>query len=149
MPARIILTVPARIEREFKRAAKAAWPSEAFGYLLGTVAGDHVYIESLYVPDDMAEHCTHNRTEIQPEWLIDAQEAAKEDGLIICGDLHSHPFRYRETRGVIQDRVQSEGDLDCPHKWLVAGVCVVQEMRNKRLRASTRFWGPTVEVRRS
>ncbi|MCE5309614.1 MAG: Mov34/MPN/PAD-1 family protein [Acidobacteriales bacterium] len=143
---KITLTVPPRIDREFKLAAKKAWPNEMFSYLLGTVAGDHVYVDSLYLPENVAENCTHSRTNIQPEWMLDAQEAANEDGLVICGDIHSHPYHYRETRGVIQDRVQSEGDLDCPHKWLVAAVCVVQEMANKHLRASLRFWGPSIPV---
>jgi proteasome lid subunit RPN8/RPN11 len=148
-----VLTVPPRIERELIRASKRAFPVEAFGYLLGTIAGDSVQVDEVYWPEDALDSATDRNVPIKPEWAVDAEEHAQESGLTMVGWCHSHPYRYAEHAGLVTDHAQSEGDLECGIRLPVSAVCVVQDVgrRKRRLRASLRYWGPTlpVEVRRS
>ena len=142
---RIILTVPPRIEREFKAAAKREWPKETWAFLLGTIVGDRAHVDELYWPEDADEHCTAWRSNPQPHWFADASERAEEIDAAILGSCHSHP--YHNDTNCLRERVRSEGDMDYPPVAnMIAGICVVQEMKDKRLRASMRFWGPSVAV---
>lgn len=144
----ITLTVPPAIIREFKARAKTAFPKETWALMLGTIAGDHAHVDELYWPDDVDRFATNCQVSEQPHWFAEAQEQAKESDLVICGRLHSHPYERDEADFLVTDRAQSEGDLDSPgSRYLISGVCVVQELKAKRLRASMRFWGPTVSVK--
>ncbi len=145
MKPQIILTVPPRIEREFKRRAKAAFRRETFAFLIGTIAGDHAHLDELYWPDDVDEHCTESAVDIQDGWYADAQDYARESEAVILGSAHSHP--YANGGGSLKDRAHSETDLDSPVSRMISGICVVQETKSGRLRASMRWWGPSVSLR--
>lgn len=144
MPPRIILTVPPRIVRQFKAAAKKAWKRETFAFLLGTIVGDHAHIDELYFPDDVEDHCTTGAVNIQDHWYVDAAEQAKELEAAVIGTAHSHP--YSKGCGSLRDRAHSETDVDSPVGRMISGICVVKEIRDGGLRASMRFWGPSVAV---
>ena len=147
----IILTVPPRIEREIIRVAKKAFPREMYGILLGTVAGNAVHLDELYVPEDVDEFATDCSVTPQPGWFADANDFAKDEELVSLGWVHSHPYRLRETtRHIMRDRAHSEADMDAfPPGMLISGICVVQEFSRKgtpTLRSSIRWWGPHVSV---
>lgn len=140
------LTVPSRLEREFKAAAKAAYPRETFAYGLGVCAGDQLYLDEWWWPDDLERYCSEWCVMIQPHWIVEAVEAARESGLVVCLDGHSHGYRAGEHSA---DRSQSEADIDRLGRPFVAAVCTVQPVKRngrKVLRASMRWWGPTVPV---
>lgn len=145
-----VLDIPRRFERLIKREAKRAFPREWYAILLGTAAGDHFTVDDLYVPPDLPRFSTPSRVNIQACWYVDAKERGEEERLEIIGDVHSHPYRYQETGGAIQGRVQGEIDLEGQAGWArIAGICTVQEVKRGRgmvLRASLRFWGPSVAL---
>ena len=147
MTTRIRLTVPPAVERSLIRQARKVYPIEMFAYLLGTIAGDSITIDDVWFPENLKEHSGPNSVTPQPEWAIEAHEQAREDGLTIVGWSHSHPAT-REEGDLLRDRSQSEGDLDCGIRLSVSGVVVVQDVgkKKRRLRASLRFWGPTIQV---
>lgn len=144
--AAIHLHVPKKIEREFVAAAKQLYPKEAYAYLLGTLAGDTVHIDELYIPDDTAYFASEVEVVPQPHWRAEALAQADESALILVGDIHSHPFPYTGT--LINDHAQSEGDLDYPNNFLINGICIVQNVgvKKQRLRASIRWWGTSIRV---
>lgn len=143
MVREIRLEIPRRLVEQFKRQAKAAWPREAFAFLLGRDAGDVVEFEDLYVPDGIQAtetEITHN-----PAHMVEAREFAHDDGLDVVGDIHSHPRRYARWGGSLLERTPSEGDHEIGWRG-IAGVCVVAEQRDGRLRAAVKFYGPSIPV---
>lgn len=151
MKPSIILTVPPRIEREFTRIAKQAFPREMYTILLGTIVGTAVHIDELYTPEDVDEYATDHSVTPQPSWFVDANEHARDEELVALGWAHSHPYRVGEASPrVMRDRAHSEADMDAfPPGLLISGICVVQEfLRSGKptLRSSIRWWGPHVVV---
>ena len=151
MPTAISFTIPKALERQFIKQAKAAFPKETAAFLIGTVAGDHLHCDELWVPDDTSDFSTENYILPQPHWFAGAAEVAEEMGpeYSVVSWWHSHP--YIQTAGnCLRDRAQSEGDLDCPTQaFPVQGICVVQEFLRKGkpcLRASMRFWVQTIPL---
>lgn len=142
--ASLRLWVQPKVERSFKATAKAMHPREAYAVLLGTVAGDSVYVEDLYVPEDLDKYSSLDRVEIRPEWMVDAAEQAADDELICVGDCHSHAYRKRET---VFDPVQSARDIELQGGFFIYGICNVVEGK-RGLRATIRYWGPTIQIKR-
>jgi proteasome lid subunit RPN8/RPN11 len=140
MKAAIYLTVPPSIERQFKKLAKAMFPCEAYALFLGTIAGDRVHVDEMYVPENLSRFSKPEYVTIQPEWVIDANEQAKESDLVITCDAHSHTYRKGET---VFDAVQSEKDLQRDCGMAAYGVCNVVETK-RGLRASLRWYGPQI-----
>ena len=143
------LIVPAEVEREFKAAAKKAFPAETFAYVLGRMIGDTVEIAELWWPDEdeLEEACNTWRVNVAPHWIVEAAEAGKEQGLIPLGDLHSHPY---EGKDLITDRAQSEADIDRVSRMVIGGICTVQRRQRKGksyLRAGIRWWPPLIPMR--
>src|ERR1017187_5039090 len=150
MAGTIYLSIPSKLERDFVSRAKAAYPREAYAYLLGILAGDHVHIEDLYIPEGADRYATDERVNVLDHWIVEALEAAREEDLTVVGDIHSHPYPLQEADGRRLDCSQSEADIDRP-RLLIAGVCVVQQIKWRgkvTLRASIRYWGPTLRIQR-
>lgn len=141
----IKVRVPRRLVGDFKLVAKEYFPREAFAYLLGRDAGTLVEVEELFVPEDLDKWVTEVSVELSPGWLVAAKRAAKDLGLTVVGDIHSHPFRYCELQGLKPEHTPSEVDIDCGLKQ-IHGICRVLEASTGKLRATTRFWGPQVPV---
>ena len=141
----IKLTIPRKVIAEIRQGAKAAFPKEWWALLLGTNAGDHVQVDELYIPDDQDAYTSDYVIYEQTHWFAEAEAQARESELLVVGRIHSHPFTQIEAQGCIWDRSQSEGDIDS-QRHIVSGICVVQQLKNKRLRTSIRFWGPTVRI---
>ena len=130
---------------EFKRKAKAAFPQETFGYLLGRDAGTVVEVEELYIPLDVDEWCSVNSVTISDEWLPDAKRHAAEHGLKVVGDIHSHPYRHREVGKLKPDCSPSAVDIDGGIQ-TISAICQVRQCKTGRLVATVRFWGPMFPV---
>jgi proteasome lid subunit RPN8/RPN11 len=152
MPSKLYLTVPPSIVRRIKAQAKAAFPKETYGLLLGTVVGDHVHVDEPYAPDDVSQHATNWRVLPQAHWFVDAREAAEElfPDTRVVGYYHSHPWAIGEHKHRVDDRALSESDIDGhPPGLALAGVCVVEDFLRKgrrTMRASVRFWAPLITV---
>lgn len=143
------LVCPSKIAEEFKRLAKKAFPKETISYLCGTLVGDSVVIDALYTPDNVGKYSTSISISIQPEWSIEAAEFAKEEGLCVVGDVHSHPVTKEDRKlGVSASHAQSEVDLESRGlNWQqISGICLVTESKTGKLRASIKFWGPTIPL---
>lgn len=130
---------------EFKKEAREAFPKETFAYLLGRDAGTLVEIEELFTPMDVDEWCTETSVDISDEWLPAARKHAREHGLAVVGDIHSHPFRYGEIGKLKPECAPSEQDIDGGMPW-IAGICQVQQRRGGSLITKLRFWGPMFPV---
>ncbi len=141
----ITVEVSRPLLERFKREAKTAFPRETFAYLLGQDAGDQVHIEDLWFPEDVHVHSSEDMVDVQPHWEFEAGAHAREEGLEVVGDIHSHPFRRRETQGTVPGREPSEGDLERGVRRLT-GICTVVESK-RGLRASIRFWWVPTRVR--
>jgi len=148
------LDMPRRLEREFKRQAKAVFPRECYGILLGTVAGDSVVVDEIWIPPVEELRAFATPTEVTTEgvtkWYLDAIERAREEDLTIVGDVHSHPYPWSTYGGQNKDRTQSESDLESQEfsNPLVCGICTISEQAREggRLRASFRWWGRTISL---
>lgn len=138
----ITVKVKRSLLRTFAIRAKRVFSDEALAFLIGHQSIYLVEIEELYFPADKLPLCGRRSDSIimQPQWLLDAKEHAAEAGLDVVGTIHSHPDAW--------DHSLSEKDLDYSPGWNeISGVCKVIRMRNGKLRASTRFWGPTIPVK--
>jgi proteasome lid subunit RPN8/RPN11 len=130
---------------EFKGEARVAFPRETFAYLLGRDAGTIVEIEELFTPMDVDEWCTETGVDISDDWLPAAKKHAREHGLKVVGDIHSHPFRYGEIGKLKPECTPSEEDIDNGMPWIV-GICQVNQAKTGRLTTRVRFWGPMFPV---
>ena len=133
----ITLELGKGVSESLKREAKRTFPNEAFAYLLGVNAGTLIVIDSIWTPEHM--DASHGHVTVQPHWIIEAQMEAKEDGLEVVGDWHSHPYYSHEI-------TQFDGGLserDCQNGWHgVCGLCVVLQRQSGRLVSRNYFYGP-------
>ncbi len=117
---------------------------------LGTMAGNAVHVDSIYMPADVSRHATGRSVTPQQAWIEDAMELAAEDpDTFVVGWGHSHPFLVDEVGFRVEDHAQSEQDIASHPGLALSAVCIVQEFRRKgqlALRASVKWWGPTVPV---
>jgi proteasome lid subunit RPN8/RPN11 len=85
-----MLHLSARLRRRLEQRARAGYPDEACGLLVGRRAGAGVEItevvETLNVSSD-----PRRRYEIDPVAYVDADDQACAQGLEIVGIWHSHP----------------------------------------------------------
>jgi hypothetical protein len=144
----VTIQVSEKITEEFKANAKASFPNEAFAYLLGHVDDDKIVIDSLFYPTDVDKHCTPYHVHVQPAWRKEAQKEAKRTDTQILGDIHSHPYVYNGDKGSrLCDTSPSETDWDGVYNGEITGICVVQQIKDKRLRARVKYWGPMAQVK--
>lgn len=91
------LEVPSAVLTAFHDAARAAWPAECCGLLVGVSGGEggiwrvHRAVASPNVAPARGPHGRHDRFEIDPVVLLEAQRAARAEGLAVIGHYHSHP----------------------------------------------------------
>lgn len=144
----ITIEVRSPVISDFKRLAKEVFPKEAFAYLLGRDAGNLVEIEDLWVPPDLASHTCETFVEISPTWIKPAKRAAKDLGLSVVGDIHSHPFTYSQlgNNSLKWLASPSVGDMESGLEWITA-ICAVVQNKDGRFRSTVKFWGPMFPVR--
>ncbi|GAB4136385.1 MAG: hypothetical protein Tsb0016_00720 [Sphingomonadales bacterium] len=74
------------------QAARAAWPAEACGLLIGTRNADGaVIVHHLMVTANVLAGHAHDRFEIATEVLLNAHRTARAAGQAVVGHFHSHP----------------------------------------------------------
>jgi proteasome lid subunit RPN8/RPN11 len=99
------------LEQIFAEAARAR-PQEACGILLGR----HRRIEAAKPAQNV--HPTPNtHFEIDPQALVDAHRAAREDGPEVLGYYHSHPSGPAEPSATDRALANSDGRV-----WAIAGI---------------------------
>jgi proteasome lid subunit RPN8/RPN11 len=144
----VTVQVSEKITEEFKAKAKASFPNEAFAYLLGYTEEDKIIIDSLFYPTGMESHCTPHHVHVQHGWRAEARREAKRTGTEIVGDIHSHPYYYDSKKDSrLCDTSPSETDWDGVRDGEITGICVVQQIKDKRLRARVKYWGPMAQVK--
>ena len=144
--ATINLTISKQLEKRCCDYCKRWFPLEAYGFLLGTMVGDAVHVDEVWTPsDEDAQEC-FKKTSIffKPDWVQEIEELAEEEGLMLLGDFHSHPYRNTEPVG---EPTQSSYDIDMAGNHAIYGVINVEESLTGRLRTRLRWWGPSVKVR--
>lgn len=142
----IQLEVRRSVVIDFKRLAKEVFPLEAFAYLLGRDAGDLIEIEDLFIPNDLVDWVTPTSVSISDLWLPAAKKQAKEGGLKVVGDIHSHAYKHYELGKMKPGCVPSAIDME-EGMQTVTGICDVLEGKTGKLRSDIRFWGPMFPVR--
>lgn len=142
----VTVEISGKLLRQFKAAAKKAFPNETLAYLLGQDAGTSVSIDEFWFPEDVAKYATPGAVMIADHWEAQVKEYAREREHTVLGDIHSHPYNYLPGRRFLPtDCAPSEGDYADPWKGL-CGICRVTQSKNGALRSSIRFWGPAVPV---
>jgi len=149
---RIVVKCPRRLVEQFKRAAKAVFPLEKYALLIGTdvKSGPRriITVTEIHFPEGADSFCRPGVVKVQGEWIATAADHARESGTELVGDIHSHPWTYREWSAIdgVPGRQRSESDHDSMVWDKIAGICRVYETSTGRLRASVRFWPPTAPL---
>jgi proteasome lid subunit RPN8/RPN11 len=86
-----ILSVPALLLDEIRRHGQSAYPEECCGLLIGQAEPAAKRVVALRRAANAREDSRHNRYEIAPGELLEAEKAALASGLDIIGFYHSHP----------------------------------------------------------
>jgi len=86
-----ILSIPASLLDEIRRHGQSAYPEECCGLLIGQADPDAKRVITVRRTANAREDSRHNRFEISPRELLEADQAAIASGLEIIGFYHSHP----------------------------------------------------------
>lgn len=143
------ICVPKKINRAFIERARAAFPKETLGYLLGrTDENMTLQVEEIYFPENIDKHTSTGGVDVQHRWFQAARKRARQIKGIILGDIHSHPYTTHEllVRRLSPDCSPSECDLERYKVGLVQGICLMRESKNGNIRIRTKYWGPVVPV---
>ena len=71
--------------------AKATYPNECCGAMIGTVDGDVKTVKIGLAIENAFTGVQHERYELRPEDLMKADKEARARGMDIIGIFHSHP----------------------------------------------------------
>jgi proteasome lid subunit RPN8/RPN11 len=113
------LILPAALETEIARQARAAFPRECCGLIAGARVGDDFHATRIHPGRNLAQ--APDRFEIDPMDHIAAVKSARTRGATIIGCYHSHP--NGEARPSRHDR-SCAGEDD--FLWLIAATDGVQ-----------------------
>ena len=78
-------------EQQIKREAGAGYPHEICGLLIGRATHDDADVIRCASAPNMTDGDPRRRFSIAPQFLIDTQREAREEGLAVIGVYHSHP----------------------------------------------------------
>ncbi|HYD60325.1 MAG TPA: M67 family metallopeptidase [Noviherbaspirillum sp.] len=85
------LHLPAEFHTTLVSWAEVAYPYEICGLLIGQrTPGDHV-IKGVTQAANLNRERAHDRYELDPQDFLDADTAAREQGLEVLGVWHTHP----------------------------------------------------------
>ena len=88
----IMLKISARFLKEVHTLGEKSYPEEGVGFLFGTEDGEARDVKVVYpVKNAREKEARHNRYDVAPRDIIEADEKAEEMGLSIIGVFHSHP----------------------------------------------------------
>src|SRR5262245_58578075 len=85
------LAISKRLLDEIRQQGRSAYPKECCGLLLGTASDSRKSVSLLRPVPNAREDSPRNRYLIEPRVLLEAEKAARADGLDILGVYHSHP----------------------------------------------------------
>ena len=71
--------------------ARAVYPNECCGAMLGSIDGDTKQVTSAVRLDNASSGSQRARYELRPEDLLNADAEARRQGLDLIGIYHSHP----------------------------------------------------------
>lgn len=84
-----------RIEQDAWRKmvahAQVTYPNECCGAMLGTIDGDAKTVKVSIELDNAFEGVQQERYELRPRDLMNADRAARQQGMDLIGIFHSHP----------------------------------------------------------
>jgi proteasome lid subunit RPN8/RPN11 len=71
--------------------ARAAYPNECCGAMLGSIDGDEKRVRIAVPLENAFAGAQNARYELRPEDLLEADRKAREQGMDLVGIFHSHP----------------------------------------------------------
>jgi proteasome lid subunit RPN8/RPN11 len=152
-PAVLKLQVEPKVIRQFKRQARAAFPRETLAYLFGHQYPDRTIVTELWTPNGLVALANNNTIQMVEHAEYEAEEHAKEIGLELLGDVHTHPWTKDQLSdlhrlGTSSGTHPSESDWDRigPGRRWITGICLINECENGRLICRIRFWGPLTHI---
>ena len=77
--------------QQLRTHGEETYPHECCGILLGKSAGENLHVTALIRAGNTRTDSAHNRYNIAPQELIQAQREGRKQGLDIVGFYHSHP----------------------------------------------------------
>lgn len=77
--------------RELEAFARAGYPEEVCGLLVGRTDGRAMVVERVVLARNRNVGRRHDRYELHPDDFLGAAESARRDGLDIVGIWHTHP----------------------------------------------------------
>jgi proteasome lid subunit RPN8/RPN11 len=141
--------VPRKVTQDFLARARAAFPKETLGYLIGRADENMTLrVEEIFYPSDLEQHQRTDQVDVMPRWFKEARRRAKQLKAIVLGDLHSHPYTSEEILVWKRspDCSPSEADFERSRPGLIMGICLIKQSANGALRTRLKWWGPTVRV---
>jgi proteasome lid subunit RPN8/RPN11 len=143
--------VPPAVTREFYRRARAAYPNEIYGILLGTESTTEFRVSQIYYPPEQNLRPSPDLINVDYSWFTRAAAVATGLDLEILGDIHSHC--YDEHLDFLPGLDPSESDWDWQNqirrdtagRYRLMGIVRCLKKKDGRLDCATRFW-PAVEL---
>lgn len=133
---KVYISIEKPLIEQVKREARRLYPVECYAVMLGERTDTGCRIEWLVWPDVSGIHSTEDNVMIKPEWIMHAAGIARDKGLEVIGDVHSHCY---ESSTVVADHAPSQGDWERLDRNYIQCICVVTKTK-KGLRAGVKFW---------
>lgn len=112
---------------------QAAYPEEGAGLLLGSVDGDQITVEQLYIlPNAREDEARHNRYLLTPQDYLRGEMEAARLGMDVVGVFHSHP-----------DHPNRPSEFD--REWALPGLSYVITSVEAGKAAGSRSWQLSAE----
>jgi proteasome lid subunit RPN8/RPN11 len=86
-----MLRIPQTLYNELRVHGEEIYPNECCGILLGRVLNETNLVERILRTGNTCTDSAHNRYNIAPQEILQAQKLGRELGLDIVGFYHSHP----------------------------------------------------------
>lgn len=144
-PSSITVRYQKSVLEPFRRAARAAFPNEILAFLLGHEhAGVWEVLDVWFPPvDDPGGNRWSIDGDAYGRWEVEVLEHAREEGLEVIGDIHTHPYEYKDW---CRQAMPSEGDWAVGWPQRLSAICQVQQERGGRLTTRVRFYPPCPRV---
>jgi len=85
------LRVPRELRVALGKAAERGYPHEVCGLLIGRHGADAIHVERLAAADNLRRDRPRDRYTLDPRAFLEADRAARREGLDVVGVWHSHP----------------------------------------------------------
>ncbi|MEO7653241.1 MAG: M67 family metallopeptidase [Bryobacteraceae bacterium] len=86
-----MITIEQQPWREMVAHARATYPNECCGAMLGKIDGDEKLVTIALSLENASQGPQRERYELRPEDLLKADREARQKGLDLIGIYHSHP----------------------------------------------------------